>query len=170
MGYFLNWSGYYNGVFAIRHGLECIDADPMDIGIPHFHNCLDSNNGGIVNSMLKHMKLGFGNATEFLSYDIRQGRVTREEAIKLVKELDGRCHPRYIEEYCYWIDITVDEFWRVANSFRGNMWEQDKNSVWQLKDPIWKQVPFNDNIDIYKVIDRIDTRRAAEEKCQFSAG
>ena len=80
-----------------------------------------------------------------------------------MKELDGRCHPRYIEDYCYWIGITIAEFWTVANSFRGEMWEQDSNSVWRLKNPIWEQVSFDDNIDIYEVIDRIDARRSAQE-------
>ncbi len=158
MGYFISWSGYRNGSFAVDHGMEGIKADPKDIGIHLFHNCLDSNNGGIVNSMLKHIKLGFGNTTEFVSYDIREGRVTREEAIKLVKELDGNCHPRYIEDYCRWIGITVEEFWKVANSFRGDMWERGTLNGWQIKDPIWEQESFDDTINIYDIINRIDTR------------
>src|SRR5882757_6978662 len=89
---------------------ECIDAVPKDIGLPYLHNSLDSNLA-IVNSMLKHVKLGFGHSTEFTSYDVRCGRITRQEAVRLVKELDGRCHPRFIRDYCDWIGISENEFW-----------------------------------------------------------
>jgi N-acetyl sugar amidotransferase len=168
MGYFLNWSVYRNGIYAYQLGMEGIDADYRDIGIPYRHNCLDSNNGGIVNSMLKHIKLGFGNATEFLCYDVRDGRVTRQEAIKLVKELDGRCHQRYVEDFCNWIDITEKEFWETANSYRGNMWGKSGANNWRLKNPIWEQEPCADDISLDEIIERIDTKRIAEESAVLS--
>ena len=163
MGYYLNWSGYRNAVVAIQRGLACHEASPCDMGIPYHHNCLDSDNGGIVNSMLKHVKLGFGNATEFLSYDLRQGRISRPDAIRLVKDLDGRCHPRFIEAYCRWVGISVEEFHRIADSFRGPMWERDGRNDWRLIDPIWEQEPYSRDLDVEALLARLDTRRVARE-------
>lgn len=160
MGYFVDWAGWENGVFAIRHGMECIDAKPGDIGIPYLHNSLDSNHGAVVNSMLKHLKLGFGHTTEFASYDLRTGRITRPEAIRLVKELDGRCHPGFVQDYCDWIGISVAEFWSVAERFRGPMWRSENDGSHRLIEPIWELEPYDDRIALEELIARIDPRRA----------
>lgn len=162
MGYFVDWAGWDNAVFAIRHGMECIDAAPADIGIPYQHNSLDSNHGAVVNSMLKHLKLGFGHTTEFASYDLRTKLITRPEAVRLVKELDGRCHPHFVQAYCDWIGISVAEFWSVAERFRGKMWRQESNGLWQLIEPIWEQEACDDRILLKELIARIDPRRALE--------
>lgn len=157
MGYYLDWSGWKNGIYAINHGMKCIEADYRDIGIHYKHNSLDSDNGGIVNSMLKQIKLGFGNATEFACYDIRAGRITREEAALLAKHLDGRCHPKYIKSYCDWISITERLFWDRANQFRGAMWEFS-NDAWRLINPIWQQVDCPNDDKLEAIIERLDTQ------------
>ena len=63
----------------------------------------------------------------------------REEGIALVKKYAGKCGEKYIEDFCGYIDITVDEFWRVADSGRGPMWDKGQNGEWKLDDPIWEQ-------------------------------
>lgn len=158
MGYFLDWSGWDNAVFALENGFECVDFEYRDIGIPYQHNSIDSFHGGFVNAMLKHTKLGFGHTSEFTSYDVRAGRLTRPQAIRLVKELDGLCHPRLVKDYCDWIGISVDDFWRVANKFRGSMWKQDKNQQWVLDNPIWEQFPYEEQASLEEVIALIDPR------------
>lgn len=158
MGYFLDWSGWDNAVFALKNGFECIDFDYRDIGIPYQHNSIDSFNGGFVNAMLKHVKLGFGHTSEFTSYDVRAGRLTRPQAIRLVKELDGRCSPALVKAYCDWISIGVDDFWKVANQFRGSMWKQDSQQQWVLDNPIWEQFPFEENATLEELIAVIDPR------------
>lgn len=157
MGYFLNWSGWYNAIFAMQKGMSHIEASYDDIGIHFKHNSLDSDNGGIVNSMLKHIKFGFGNTTEFSAYDVRDGRITREEAAALIRRLDGKCHPRYIKQFCDWIRISEDEFWKVANSFRGSMWKKNRENTWYIENPIWEQLNTTKDFDTDAVINRIDT-------------
>lgn len=160
MGFYLNWSVYENGVFAIRHGMECLKAEPHDIGNLYLHNSLDCDNS-IVNSMLKHVKLGFGHATEFVSYDVRAGRMTRQEAIRVIKELDGRCHPRYVRAFCDWVGLSTAKFWDVANSYRGAMWTRNHDGEWRLTNPIWEQEPYDDAPPLQSIIERLDTRRVA---------
>lgn len=158
MGYFLDWSGWSNGVFALENGFKCVDFAYRDIGIPYQHNSIDSFYNGFVNAMLKHVKLGFGHASEFTSYDVRAGRLSRFQAIRLVKELDGRCHPRFIKDYCDWIGISTDKFWSVANQFRGSMWKRDKNGNWALNDPIWSQCDYDKKSSLEELIALIDPR------------
>ncbi len=92
--------------------------------------------------MLKYIKFGFGLCTDHASFDLIDGLLTREEAIELVKKYDGKCGERFIKKFCDYIGITMDEFWRVANSFRGPMWERDSNGEWCLKNPVGEQEPI----------------------------
>jgi N-acetyl sugar amidotransferase len=161
MGYYAKWSGYKNADFAISNGLQCLSDDFENIGIPYHHNSLDSNNNGIVNALLKYIKLGFGNTTEFVCYDIRNNRISREEASLLAKYLDGKCHEKYIEDYCKWIDISINEFWKVANSFRGKMWKKS-NGVWKLDNPIWEQVSLP-NINYREIIKKLHSYPSSNE-------
>jgi hypothetical protein len=157
MGYFMNWSGWMNAKFAISKGMNLIKANHEEIGIHYKHNSLDSNNGAMVNSMLKHIKHGLGNVTEFSCYDIREERLSRTEAAALAKAFDGKCHDRYIIDFCQWIGISKKDFWIVANSFRGKMWEKKGN--WKLKNPIWEQIQGISDIKIKKILNRINTEK-----------
>ncbi len=38
--------------------------------------------------------------------------MSREHGICLVEEYDGSCAPSYIESFCDFIDISVDDFWK----------------------------------------------------------
>lgn len=137
--YVKDWSMTNNANFALARGLSVLpeNFDPNEYGTYSRVNQLDTNIVQ-VNQMLKYIKLGFGQCTDHASYDIRSGLLSRDEAIELVRKYDGKCGERFIKAFCDYIEIGADEFWRVANSFRGPMWER-KNGEWILKDPIWEQ-------------------------------
>lgn len=160
MGYFLNWSGWQNGAFAFRHGMQPINEPYEDIGIYYRHNSLDSNNGAFVNSYLKYLKFGFGHTTEFSSYDVRAGRLTRAEATALVKKYDGKCHPRFIRDFCAWVGLSEEDFAAAAERWRGKMWRPDKAGQWTLENPVWSAYPDLD-VDTDALIERVDTLRIA---------
>ena len=169
MGFYAPWSGHANGVYAIQNGLQCHDSAPDDLGNIYGHTALDCDNT-IVNAMLKHIKLGFGSTTEFACYDIRNNRITRDEGIALVERFDGLCADRFIEGFCRWIEIDADEFWRVANSYRGPMWGRQSDGSWILKEPIWEQHPPPNSIDVDALIERLDTRKIASSIAPLSVG
>lgn len=149
------WSLSHNAMFSISHGLKIKpkELDMHDIGTYLRYMQLDSELVQ-VNQMLKCIKFGFGQCTDHACYDIRARIITREEGIKLVKEYDGKCGGQYIQMFCDYIGITTDEFWRVANSFRGNMWDEDNPGEWKLKSPIWEQESINSDMDIERIIHR----------------
>lgn len=138
--YLKEWSALHNVEFSVKHGLRLRPADfnPYDIGTYARYNALDSDLVQ-VNQMLKYIKFGFGQCTDHANIDIRAGKITRQEGIELVKKYDGKCHSRYIKAFFDYIDIDEEEFWRVADSFRGAMWEKDSKGKWILKKPIWEQ-------------------------------
>lgn len=57
----------------------------------------------------KFMKRGFGRTTFQASKDIRDGLMTRERALKLVEELDGK-RPKALDAFLEEVEMTEEEF------------------------------------------------------------
>jgi len=130
--YFLkDWSNYNNAEFSKKYGFKDRgnDFEPESIGTYASYFQLDGDLTQ-VNQMLKHIKFGFGQCMDHACYDIRENRITREEGIELVRKYDGKCAEKYILKFCNYIGISIEEFWRVVDKFRGSMWNKDKNNNW----------------------------------------
>jgi len=57
----------------------------------------------------KYIKRGFGRTTHLVSIDIREGRKTREEAVKLAEEYDGK-RPASLDIFLQLLGISEAEF------------------------------------------------------------
>ena len=131
--YFLKgWSQRGNAEFSKKYGIKWrpLDFDPNAIGTYMPFMQLDTDLTQ-VNQMLKYIKFGFGQCMDAACYDLREGRISRNEAIELVRKYDGKCAESYIKKFCDYIEIDIDEFWRVAELFRGNTWEKNSNGEWK---------------------------------------
>ena len=42
---------------------------------------------------------------------IREGRISREEALKMVNRYDGKCSKKFISSFCKFIEIPEKVFW-----------------------------------------------------------
>ena len=110
LGWFLgDWSLMNNAMYSCAEGLEIRDDGPTH-GDLHGVTSLDEDWVGL-NQMIKYFKFGFGRATDYVNEEIRLGRMTRMQAIELVKEYDGVAGAAYIESFCEYIDIPVSRFW-----------------------------------------------------------
>jgi len=113
--YAREWSRTHNTEFAVSHGLRGRPMhNPAHAGRLSEHGSVDSD-FQIVNQMLKYYKFGFGFVTDEVCYSIREGAMTREEAIELVQKYDGRCDAVYIEQFCDYIGYTASRFWKVVD-------------------------------------------------------
>ena len=99
-----------NGTYSALRGLDIRREKPWDIGDPVGVTSLDEN-WVTLNQMIKYYKFGFGRVTDHVNEAVRAGLMSRDHAISLVEEHDGSCSPSYIESFCDFIDITVDDFW-----------------------------------------------------------
>ena len=71
----------------------------------------------VIHHYFKWLKFGFNRITDNASNEIRKGRITRPEAVKLVQKKDGVKPPiEYIEKFCEQINISVEEFWKVVKN------------------------------------------------------
>ncbi len=134
LGYFWDvWSRLDNGTLAALNGLDIRNDHPQDIGDILGVDSLDED-WVAVNQMIKYRKFGFGKTTEIVSEEIRLGRMTRSQAIELVKKYDGQCADKFIHEFCAYLEISLEQFWQTVDSFTNKeLFEKDKNGSWVLK-------------------------------------
>lgn len=129
--FFKEWSPKGNAEFAKKHGLtlRSENTKPESIGTYSIYTALDSDFNP-VNQMFKFVKFGFGQTMDQACYDLRENRITRKEAIDLVKKYDGKCGDEYIEKFCKYLEISKQEMWETVEKFRGKMWEKNSEGEW----------------------------------------
>lgn len=116
LGWFWNdWSLVNNGLYSITHGLNIRDDYVDQTGDITRVSSLDED-WVTLNQMIKYYKFGFGRVTDFVNESIRLKKMTRDEGIALVEEYDGSCAPKYIESFCEYIDISVEQFWKQVHT------------------------------------------------------
>ena len=130
--YSKEWSQVRNADFAIARGLTGRTDDLHDLGRYRRYTALDSDMQ-IPNQMIKYLKFGFGYATDEVCYDIREGRLTREEGKWYVNEYDGLCGQKYIDAVCAYLEIDEKEFWRVVDGFVNTDLFEKKDGRWVKK-------------------------------------
>lgn len=85
------------------------------------------------------IKFGIGRATYDSAQEIRNGDITRDEGISLIKRFDGEFPEQYIKDCCDYMDITLERYHEVIEKFRSpHLWEKNYGK-WELKHPIWKE-------------------------------
>src|SRR3989338_8275822 len=109
LGYFIPWDGYENAQLAQTHGF-LIYHKTVEGSIVNYEN-LDNCQTGI-HDYFKFLKFGFGRATDLACLHIRRKRLSREDALKLVKKHDGQFPWKYLgcplEEILDDIGLTLD--------------------------------------------------------------
>ena len=82
------------------------------------------------------IKFGIGRGTYDSSQEIRNGKITREEGVALVKKFDQEFPEKYFGEMLEYMDITEQQFWDTCDKFRpDHLWEK-VNGAWNLKNEI----------------------------------
>jgi len=83
---------------------------------------------------MKYIKFGFGRTTDDTSHEIREGHLSREEALALTRKFDGEFPQKYFEEFLEYLDITESHFWEIVDSWRlDHIWEKTDKNNWKLK-------------------------------------
>ena len=70
-----------------------------------------------VHDYLKYIKFGYGRGTDDLSHEIRENRISREEAKIICNEYDGK-EPLSLDYYCNLIGTSKTRFYEIAFSMQ----------------------------------------------------
>jgi len=83
LGQFLSWDGLRNAEYARDHGFEWYHTE-VEASIGRYES-LDNHQTGL-HEWFKFLKYGYMRPTDIASLAIRRGRMTRDEALKLIAE------------------------------------------------------------------------------------
>ncbi len=111
-----NWSVINNAKISSTYGLKIRKDNAKNTGDLYGVMALDDDWVSL-NQMIKYLKFGFGRASDYLNYEIRAGRIKRDDAIKIVKKYDGKCSKKYIKSFCNYISISEKDFWKQIDKF-----------------------------------------------------
>lgn len=88
---------------------------------------------------LSTIKFGIGRCTADTAHEIRDGKITREEGIALVKRYDGEFPKKHLQDLMDYCDINEEQVWEWIDSWRSDhIWTTDGND-WKLRHPIWEE-------------------------------
>lgn len=90
-----------------------------------------------VQDYLKFIKRGYGRMSHLASIDIRNGRMTREQALKLVEEWEGK-RPASLDVLLHWLNISEAEFYQIASLHVISPWRHDPANIRRGKE-LWDQ-------------------------------
>jgi len=90
-----------------------------------------------VQDYLKYIKRGYGRMSHLASIDIRNGRLTRQQALKLVQEWEG-LRPASLDVLLQWLQISEHEFYQIARKHMVSPWVHDPSKTKRGQE-LWDQ-------------------------------
>jgi N-acetyl sugar amidotransferase len=118
LGHYLPWDGLSNALIAQANGFTTFDK-PVEGSMVNYEN-LDNHQTGI-HDYFKFLKFGFSRATDIACLHVRRGRITRQDAVEIVKARDGKFPWTYLgkslKDILEPLGMTIDEFIKVCDRF-----------------------------------------------------
>jgi len=114
LGSFLRWD-VTKQLEKVRELGFTLHDGPSEGTFTNYEN-LDNKIQGI-HDYFKWLKFGYGRATDQASVRIRLNKLTRDEAMKLVKEYEGKLPEKYLDEFLNQWNMTRDEFLTIVDKF-----------------------------------------------------
>lgn len=79
------------------------------------------------------IKFGIGRATYDAAQEVRNDKITREEAVHLVHKYDQEFPQKYFRDFLEYISMDEKEFWETVDRFRSpHLWRQT-DAGWKLR-------------------------------------
>jgi N-acetyl sugar amidotransferase len=129
LGYYLQWDPEETRRVATAHGFRA-DASGPRTG---YYDFADIDDDFIsIHHWMKWYKFGFTRLFDNLSLEIRNGRLTREQAVAIVREAGDTTPHADIEKFCRFVGVEVERFFAVAERFRSQAVWSKKLGVWQI--------------------------------------
>lgn len=137
LGYYLPWDVALTRDVALAHGFQP-RAEGAKTGLYDYAD-IDCDFISI-HHYFKWLKFGFTRLFDNLSLEIRAGRLTRDQAVRILRERGTETPHEDITRLCLFLGITTDRFWEITEAFRNpRIWFRE-NGIWKLREfliPDW---------------------------------
>lgn len=118
LGYYIPWDGYSNALIAQANGFTTFNST-VEGSVVNYEN-LDNHQTGI-HDYFKFLKFGFGRASDIACLHLRRGRITRQDAMEMVRKHDGKFPWTYLgkplEQILEPLELTIDDFIKICDRF-----------------------------------------------------
>jgi N-acetyl sugar amidotransferase len=130
--YYEKWVPQENYYVAAEHTGFQPNPDGRSEGTYSKYASLDDKLDGL-HYYLAFIKFGIGRATSDAAHEIRDGHLTREEGVALVRKFDAEFPRKHLAEVLDFIEMDEPAMWRVIDSYRPpHLWERTGDG-WNLK-------------------------------------
>lgn len=124
MGYYHHWDPQENFYYCTENTGFKTNSERSE-GTYSKYASLDDKIDGF-HYYLSYIKFGIGRATSDSAHEIRDGKITREEGIALIKKFDGEFPSKYYQLFLEYTGITEQEFNDVIDSWRSDhIWKHE---------------------------------------------
>lgn len=138
LGYYFSWDPGTTYRTAREHGFAAHAEGPRT-GLYEYADIDDDFIS--VHHWMKWYKFGFTRLWDNLSLEIRNNRITRAEAIRIIAERGDETPREDIDKLCAYLGITGERFFEIAESFRDREIWKKRNGRWIIDGflaPDWK--------------------------------
>lgn len=137
LGYYFPWDPETSRRVAVEHGFSTRTEGPKT----GYYDYADVDDDFIsVHHWLKWYKFGFTRLFDNLSLEIRNGRLTRDEAVQIVRTRGEETPREDIQKFCEFVGIREVHFFEIAEKFRNSEIWVRRNNIWMIEDfliPDW---------------------------------
>lgn len=135
VGNFFRWDPNVHAKQMAEHFKFEFARQPFERTYRTMSNLDDMHENGI-HDYMKFVKFGYGRASDHSSKDVRDGYMTREQAIEMVRKYDHVKPRRDLERWLDYVGMSEEEFDQIADTFRNpRVWWIEDNQWW--KQNVW---------------------------------
>ncbi len=116
LGYYVKWRSLEHKEQMIKLGWHPNPEGPVEGAYYDFEN-LDCKWIAGLHDYMKFLKYGYGRATDQLCLEIRNGRISRNEAIRIVRNYEGQLPSKYMPDFLKFAGCTEQEFYLTLDRF-----------------------------------------------------
>ena len=130
LGHYFRWDTENSLKVALETGFK-VRVEGPKVG---YYNYADIDDDFIsIHHYLKWYKFGFTRLFDNLSIEIRNGRISRDKALQILKEKGSQKPIEDIKKICNFTGITEKQFYKICEKFRNtNIWTKE-NGKWIIK-------------------------------------
>lgn len=131
LGHYFPWDPATSLATARAHSFQGRDEGPKT----GYYDYADIDDDFIsIHHWLKWYKFGFTRTFDNLSLEIRNGRMTRGEAIDVIRGRGDETPHEDIDRFCSFVGITREHFFEVAERFRDTTIWVKREGSWMIED------------------------------------
>ena len=116
LGYYTKWDSAENARRMSKLGWNVNPDGPVENAYYDYEN-LDCKWIAGLHDYLKFLKYGFARATDQLCLEIRNGRIDRDKALRIVRDYEGKVPRKYLPDFIEFIGSTEREVYQTFDKF-----------------------------------------------------